>query len=104
IHVPASFESSLNLPKGSSKTVLHFHHVGGFIVFDLDGPLAMPWVADELLAVVQQMLDNGTKNLVIDLADVPYADSAGVGALMAARTLIEGTGGNLVLVQAARPI
>lgn len=74
------------------------------MVFDLDGPLALPWIADELIAEVHHMLDGGRKKLIIDLADVPYADSAGVGALMSARKLIQRAGGRLVLVATGRRV
>jgi anti-sigma B factor antagonist len=104
IHVPASFERLALMPSGSYETDLHFNHVGSYVVFDLDGPLAMPWVADELRDDIQQMLEGGRKNLIIDLADVPYADSAGVGALVAARIMIREAGGKLVLVAAGRRV
>jgi anti-sigma B factor antagonist len=104
IHVPASFDRSAIMLAGNYDTDLHFTHVGSYVVFDLDGPLAMPWVADELREDVHQMLDGGRKDLIIDLADVPYADSAGVGALVATRALIQGAGGRLVLVSAGRRV
>lgn len=104
IHVPSSFKNSAHLSSGSSDTDLHFHHAGTYVVFDLDGPLALPWIADELIAEVHHMLDGGRKKLIIDLADVPYADSAGVGALMSARKLIQRAGGRLVLVATGRRV
>ncbi len=104
IRVPTDFERSAHLTSGSSDTDLYFHHAGTYVVFDLDGPLALPWIADELLTEVHHMLDGGRKKLIIDLADVPYADSAGVGALMSVRNLIQGVGGRLVLVSAGRRV
>lgn len=74
------------------------------MVFDLNGPLALGWVADELCHEVRAMLDGGRKDLIIDLADVAYADSAGIGALVAARTLIQQAGGKLVLLSAQRRV
>lgn len=101
IQIPAEFERSLRA-SGREGTDLYFRHAGHFVIFDVDGPLALPWVADELRADVHDMLDGGRRDLVLDLSDVPYADSAGVGALVAVRTLIIGAGGKLVLLSAPR--
>ncbi len=104
IHVPDLFEEAGLLPAGSSDTDIHYHHVGRYVVFDLDGPLALSWAAEELRVEVNRLLDDGRKNLILDLADVPYADSAGVGALVLARTMIHNAGGRLVLVSANRHV
>ncbi len=103
INVPAEFERSLRA-SGGSGTDLHFRHAGHFVIFDVDGPLALPWVADELRAEVHAMLDAGRHDLVLDLTDVPFADSAGIGGLVAVRTLIVGAGGKLILLSAPRRI
>ena len=103
IQVPAEFERTLRA-SGREGTDLFFRHSGRFVIFDVDGPLALPWVADELRAEVHAMLDGGRRDLVLDLSDVPYADSAGVGALVAVRTLILGTGGKLVLLSAPQRV
>jgi anti-anti-sigma factor len=83
---------------------LNFGHRGGYVVFDLDGPLVMRWVADELCQEVRAMLEGGRKDLIIDLTDVPYTDSAGIGALVAANSLIQRAGGKLVLLSAQRRV
>ncbi len=101
IQVPAEFERSLRA-SGREGTDLLFRHSGHFVIFDVNGPLALPWVADELRGEVHAMLDGGRRDLVLDLSDVPYADSAGIGALVAVRTLIAGAGGKLVLLSAPR--
>ncbi|HET7840239.1 MAG TPA: STAS domain-containing protein [Terriglobia bacterium] len=103
IHVPAEYERALRV-SGRSGTDVHFRHAGHFVIFDVDGPLALPYVADELREEVHAMLDGGRRDLVLDLSDVPYADSAGIGALVAVRTLIMGAGGKLVLLSAPRRI
>ncbi len=104
IHVPAEFERSLRASAGASGTDIHFRHMGHYIIFDIDGPLALAWVADELRAEVHAMLDAGRRDLILDLADVPYVDSAGIGALVAMRTLIQGAGGKMVLLSAPRRV
>ncbi|MGE5327198.1 MAG: STAS domain-containing protein [Deltaproteobacteria bacterium] len=68
------------------------------MIFDIDGPLAMPWVADELRADVNTIIESGRHDLVLDLADVPYVDSTGIGVLVTICSLIRGAGGKLVLL------
>jgi anti-anti-sigma factor len=46
------------------------------------------------------MIEGGRKDLVIDLAAVPFVDSAGIGALAATLNLIQAAGGKLVLLSA----
>lgn len=104
IHVPTSFEGAAFQSSGKLGTDLYFRHVGSYIVFDVDGPLALQWVGDELRAEVHQMLDGGRKDLILDLSDVPFMDSAGVGALVAVRTLILGAGGRLVLFRPSQRV
>jgi anti-sigma B factor antagonist len=104
IHVPAEFQRSLRASAGASGTDLHFRHAGHYVIFDIDGPLALSWVGDELRAEVHAMLDAGRRDPILDMADVPYVDSAGIGALVAVRTLILGAGGKLVLLSVPRRV
>lgn len=104
IEVPPTFEGTVYRSGAGSGADLTFRHRGGYVVFDLNGPLALRWVADELCHEVHAMLDGGRTNLIIDLADVPYADSAGIGALVAARMLIQGAGGKLLLLAPQRRV
>lgn len=103
IHVPESY-AMMQRTWDRKGTDITFRHAGNFVVFDIDGPLATRWVADELRAEVHHLLDTGRKNLILDLSGVPIADSAGVGALVAIRALIQGAGGQLVLVSAQRRV
>jgi anti-sigma B factor antagonist len=98
IHVSAMFENSPRGSSGGLGTDLHFGHAGHFVIFDIDGPLASPAVTSELQEEVHAMLDGGRRDLILDMADVTYADSAGVGALVAVYSLIQAAGGKLVLL------
>lgn len=81
-------------------TDISFRHVGTYVVFVIDGPFAGRSVADELRAEVHHLLDAGRKDLILDLAGVPIADSTGIGILVAVRGLIQGAGGKLVILSA----
>jgi len=42
---------------------------------------------------INELLNAGVKNFAINLAEVPYVDSSGIGALVGAHTSIEAAGG-----------
>lgn len=100
IQVPVSYELAARLPSTEPGANLHFRHSGEYVIFDIDGPLTFRWVADEICSEVRHMIEGGRKNLVMDLAGVPFLDSAGIGALAATLNLIKAAGGNLVLLSA----
>jgi anti-sigma B factor antagonist len=58
----------------------------GEIVLDVDGALDLA-TSDRLRAVADNALRDGTRHLVLDLAEVDFIDSTGVGALVAIRNL-----------------
>jgi anti-sigma B factor antagonist len=46
---------------------------------------------------VKDLIDAGTRKLIIDFADVPYIDSTGLGFLAGARVTVQNVGATLVL-------
>jgi anti-sigma B factor antagonist len=52
-------------------------------VIELSGPLLGAPRVDSFCDLTEGLLDRGAKNLAINLAQVPYADSYGVGSLVA---------------------
>jgi anti-anti-sigma factor len=105
IHPPEGYAGMVQgVWGGGGGTDITFRYEGSYVVFDIDGPLATGWVADELRAEVQQMLEARRKNLILDLSDAPMADSAGIGALVAIRTTILAAGGRLVIFSPQRRV
>jgi anti-sigma B factor antagonist len=47
--------------------------------------------------VFRSLLDDGTKKIVVDLTDTPWANSQGIGMLIGAHTSVVKAGGKLVL-------
>ena len=54
--------------------------------------------------VVRDLLARGRKKIVLDLADVDYIDSAGLGALVSAFTSVRNDGGDLKLVYLTKKV
>ena len=69
--------------------------VDGVTVIDLIGPLVRELPVHTFRDQIQELLDGGTKNLAINLAEVPYADSYGVGGLVTAYNLVRQAGGRV---------
>jgi len=53
----------------------------------------------KLDAAMKGVLEGGVSRVIVDLADVPYAASRGLGVLIAARKQIEDAGGGLALLK-----
>jgi anti-sigma B factor antagonist len=71
--------------------------VSGVVILDLVGRLCSPEVA--LSVHIKQQQEQGRRGFVLNLADVPYIDSFGLGQLVTMWTLTHSKGGQLVLLQ-----
>ena len=72
--------------------------VGDVIVLDLKGKVTLG-EGDELLKdKVNSMVNQGHKKIVLNLAEVPYIDSAGLGEIVRTYTTVSRQGGSLKLL------
>ncbi len=72
-------------------------HVGDVTIIDLNGKLVLG-ESDELLRdKVNSLVQQERKNLVINLAQVPYMDSSGIGELVRCYTTVTRRGGAMKL-------
>lgn len=58
----------------------------------------------EIGKLVQEALQNGPSNLILDMSHIDFVDSLAVGALMAANMSCKEKGGGLVLANVAKRI
>ena len=78
--------------------------VGDAVVLDLKGKIALG-DGDELLKdKVNSLLNQGRKKIVLNLADVPYIDSAGLGEIVRTYTTVSRQGGSLKLLSLTKRI
>ena len=74
------------------------------VVLDLKGKLTIG-EGDELLKEkINNLLQQGHKNLLLNLEDVPYVDSAGLGEIVRTYTTVSRQGGTLKLVNLTKRI
>jgi anti-sigma B factor antagonist len=78
--------------------------VGDVMVLDLKGRLTMG-DGDELLKdKVNSLVNQGHRKIVLNLADVPYIDSAGLGEIVRTYTTVSRQGGSLKLLNLTKRI
>ncbi len=78
--------------------------VGGVTVLDLSGKITMGDGALTLREAVKDAMAKGEKKILVNLADVNYIDSAGIGELVTAFTSVKNSGGTLKLLQLTKKV
>lgn len=77
---------------------INVRETGSLVILDLNGRIT----AGEPLAVlrdeIKELLDSGQKNILLNLADVRYIDSSGLGQLVASYATVTNRGGQLKLL------
>ena len=72
--------------------------VGDVVILDLKGRITLG-EGDELLKdKVNSLVNQGRRKIVLNLADVPYIDSAGLGEIVRTYTTVSRQGGSLKLL------
>jgi anti-sigma B factor antagonist len=78
--------------------------IGDVMVLDVKGRVTLG-EGDELLKdKVNSLINQGQKKLVLNLADVPYIDSAGLGEIVRTYTTVSRQGGSLKLLSLTKRI
>ena len=78
--------------------------VGDVVLLDLKGKITLG-EGDELLKdKVNSLVNQGHKKIVLNLADVPYIDSAGLGEVVRTYTTVSRQGGALKLLNLTKRI
>jgi len=71
--------------------------VGGVTVLDISGRITLGEGNVILREIVRDLAEKGTKSIVLNLSEVQYIDSSGIGELVKAHTTIRKQGGQLKL-------
>ena len=72
-------------------------NTGDVCVLSPEGKIVIGDEVGALREKIKQLLDSGNKNILINLANVSYIDSTGVGALVGSFTTIRNQGGQMKL-------
>jgi len=71
--------------------------LGDVVVLELHGKITIGEGDVLLRKNIKEQVEKGEKKLILDLADVKYMDSSGVGELVSAFTTVKNAGGVLKL-------
>jgi len=77
---------------------------GDAIVLDLAGKMILGDGDEILKSKVNSLVAQGHKNIVLNLAEVPYVDSAGLGEMVRAYMTVTRAGGSLKLANPTKRI
>jgi anti-sigma B factor antagonist len=80
------------------------HEKGDVIIVDASGRLTLGEGTSSLRKRVRELVEGGSRRIVLNLADVTYIDSSGIGELVAAYTTIATAGGELKLLNLAKRV
>jgi anti-sigma B factor antagonist len=78
--------------------------VGDVTVLDLSGKITIGEGSVTLRETVRKLLDEGKKKILLNLGDVSYVDSSGIGELVSSYTTTNNNGGQLKLLNLTRKI
>ena len=78
--------------------------VGDVVVLDIKGRVQLGEGDEMLKDKVNSLLNQGRKKIVLNLAGVPYIDSAGLGEVVRTFTTVSRQGGSLKLLNLTKRI
>ena len=78
--------------------------VGDVTVVDLSGRIVLGEGSNILREALRDLVSRGNKKMLLNLADVNYIDSSGLGALVSGYTTVTGQQGQLKLVNLTRKV
>lgn len=78
--------------------------VGGITVVNLSGRLTLGDASALLRQSLKDLLDGGKKKIVLNLGEVGYIDSSGLGELVSSFTTVRNSGGELKLANLTQKV
>ncbi len=78
--------------------------VGDVKVLDCSGKITLGEGTMAIRNTVREVLKNGGKKIILNLADVNYIDSSGIGELVSTYTTVTNQGGHLKLLNLTKKI
>src|ERR1700712_3863223 len=78
--------------------------VDGVTILDLSGRITLGEGSVTLRDAVRDVLAKGSNKILLNLGDVNYIDSSGIGELVSAYTSVKGQGGELKLLNLTKKV
>ena len=77
---------------------------GGVMIVDFSGRITLGDGSAMLRKTIRELSGNGHKRILLNLADVDYIDSAGIGELVSAYSSVRSAGGELKLLNLTKRV
>jgi anti-sigma B factor antagonist len=77
---------------------------GDVTVLDMDGKITIGEGSVALRSVVRRLIEEGKKKILLNLSNVGYVDSSGIGELVSSFTTVNREGGQLKLLNLTQKI
>jgi anti-sigma B factor antagonist len=77
---------------------------GDVTILELSGKITIGEGSVQLREAVRKLLDDGKKKILLNLGDVAYVDSSGIGELVSSYTTTNNNGGQLKLLNLTKKI
>jgi anti-sigma B factor antagonist len=78
--------------------------IGDIQILDWSGKITLGEGTSSVRNTVREILQNGGKKIILNLADVSYIDSAGIGELVSSYTTVTNSGGKFKLLNLTKKI
>lgn len=78
--------------------------VNGITVVDMSGRITLGEGGVVLRETIHDLLDKGDKKILLNLGDISYIDSSGIGELIGAFTSVRNRGGDLKLLNLTKKV
>ena len=78
--------------------------VNGVTIVDCSGRITLGEGSMMLRDIVREMIAKGNKKILLNLGDVTYIDSSGIGELVSAFTTVRNGGGELKLLNLTKKV
>ena len=78
--------------------------VDGITIMDCSGRITLGEGSVQLRDAVRDLLAKGSKQILLNLCDVTYIDSSGIGELVSAFTTVRNQGGDLKLLNLTKKV
>ena len=78
--------------------------VGGVTILDLSGRIVLGEGSSGVRDLVRDLIKHGNKKILLNLRDVDYIDSSGLGELVSAFTSVRNQGGELKLLNLTKRV
>ncbi len=84
--------------------IIQMRSIGDIRILDLSGKITLGEGTMSLRKAIRNILENGTKNIILNMQEVNYIDSSGLGELMRTYSSINGVGGQMKLLHVTKRV